>query len=132
MGEAHGGRGHAVLHVDPSWHAAPNVLDHTSGVNKVEYVVTELVRPGFRGMEVGGRVVIAVSHYPCLRVGRGDVQSFLDYDTAGDLRGENFERLAIFLMGAINVEMVGVHCGDDRNGRMKLKEAVITAIVGWS
>ena len=78
--------------------------------------------------EVGAGVVVAVMQDLRSRVFGRDVQPFLHDDRPAHLGGELLEGLAVFFHGAVDIEVVGVHRGDDGDGRMQLQEGTVVLV----
>ena len=79
-------------------------------------------------MEIGFPVFRMVGEDAGLGVVGGDRKAFLDDDGAADLRGERLEGLLHVGEVAVDVEVVGIHRGDDGDLREELQEGTVEFI----
>ena len=115
----------AVLHVDPAQGAHKDVLQDAVRMHQVKGEMAQGVEAEVFRVVVRARVIETVGVDAGRGVGGTDRQPvFQDQDFA-DLGGESAERLLDMRQVSVDVEMVGIHRRDGRDGGMELQEGTV-------
>ena len=125
MKHTYGCRGNAVLHIHASKSAYPYAIQNPSGIYKVVAEVPQGVRLQIGCVEIRRRVagMVGIEFRRC--VGGAYRKPVFYYQRTLYLGCELTERFLHMGEVAIDVEMVGIHCGYDCNIRMQLQETPV-------